>query len=261
MVSSADFLMYLAAIKSLYRQIGRGKVHIIDDGSLTRDQRQLLRQHIDGANIIHIDDAPCRNVPKGGTWERLLIMVSVNREDYVIQLDADTLTTGTIPEIDDAFGKGYPFILGGDATARVATMREISERARHQTSGHIQILVESQLYRIPGLLPNYVRGSSAFFGLPAGSVSFEDVERFSDAMYAEIGERWNEWGSEQITVNYLLANLPGTKVLQPPAYAHNWTTPPGSDSRFIHFIGTHRFRRQFYAWQTRKTIAELNKTA
>src|SRR5690349_17584622 len=83
-VSTADFVMYLAAMKSMYRQMREGRVVTIDDGSLTQEQRDLLRKHLD-SEVRHIKDAPKRRVPKGGTWERLTSIVELSRDSYVIQ--------------------------------------------------------------------------------------------------------------------------------------------------------------------------------
>jgi hypothetical protein len=78
-------------------------------------------------------------------------------------------------------------------------------------------------------------------------------------MAQEFGSRWNEWGTEQISVNYLLANLEGLQVLKAPKYTHRWREAPGADSAFIHFIGSHRFDGQFYALESRKTIRDLRR--
>ena len=50
-----------------------------------------------------------------------------------------------------------------------------------------------------------------------------------------------------------------TSILPPPKYTHRWQQPPGEDSAFIHFIGTHRFEKQFYARQSRKAIKDLQR--
>lgn len=260
LVSGRDFLMYLAAIKSFYARIGQGAVYAIDDGTLSPAQRAELKANLPGINLLHIAEAPAARVPKGGCWERLLHLVEIGRSSYVIQLDADTLTRLAIPEVLNAVRAGHAFILSGDEAGAAVLSRE--EIARRVGAGHhIQTVMERRLAEDPALKPFYVRGSGAFFGFPAGAVSLAEVEEFSGRMQRLLGERWQEWGSEQATVNYLAANLPGCRVLQPPKYTHRWRLAPRDDSAFVHFIGTYRFDGQYYARETRKAIRALRAPA
>ncbi len=258
LVSSRDFYMYLVAIKSFYAQIGQGNICAIDDGSLTLNQVRVLREQVCGITMLHINDTPRKRVPRGGCWERLLHMIQLAQSSYVIQLDSDTLTRGAMAEVVDACICQTPFILSGDeAGAHILSRKEASQIAASSRNKHIQTCMEQKLAIIDGLKPCYVRGSAAFFGLPQGVLSFDDVEKFSDVMSQALGGRWNEWGTEQATVNYLVANLPETVVLQPPKYAHRWNYPPDSETAFIHFIGTHRFKGHYYGEQSRKIIKAL----
>jgi len=250
--------MYLVAIKSFYAQLGQGNIYAIDDGSLTGAQRRLLCEQVRGITVLHINDAPRKHVPKGGCWERLLYMIQLAQSAYVIQLDSDTLTRWPLAEVMDACIGRTPFILSGDQDGARIISREAATQAMASSQGrHIQTVMEQNLAEVEGLKPCYVRGSAAFFGLPQGVLSFDEVEEFSERMVRALGPRWNEWGTEQATVNYLVANLAGTSVLQPPKYTHRWKSMPGNQTAFIHFIGTHRFDHQFYALQSRKVIKAL----
>ena len=261
MVSTADFVMYLSAMKSMYKHIREGRVVTIDDGSLTQEQRDLLRKHLD-AEVRHITDAPKRRVPKGGTWERLTTIVDLSRDAYVIQVDSDTLTRNAIPEILDSYRSSRPFILAGDREGSgLKSVEDTSKAARADGSPHIQTAAEGKLDTIPGIKPSYVRGCSGFFGIPKGALTLDDVEEFSQAMTSALGTRWNEWGTEQMTVNYLVANLPGVNVLQPPKYTQYFGKPLGGESNFVHFIGMYRFDHLAYTRETRKLISELRAAA
>src|SRR5262249_11978734 len=99
MVSHADVVMYLIAIKSLYRRIGRGNILIIDDGSLTPDDRDLLAEHLARPPIVALSALETGRCPKGGTWERLVLILERCADDYVIQMDSDTLATGDLAEV------------------------------------------------------------------------------------------------------------------------------------------------------------------
>jgi hypothetical protein len=261
MCSTRDFVMYLAAMKSIYKYMREGRVVTINDGSLTQEQQDLLRRHLN-AEVRHIDEAPKRRVPKGGTWERLTTIVELSRESYVIQVDADTLTRSAIPEILETYRQSRPFILAGDRKgSQIISVKTASKAARASGHPHIQTAAESKLDTIPGIKPFYVRGCSGFFGIPQGALTLDDVEEFSESMTRALGERWKEWGTEQMTVNYLVSNLPGVNVLQPPKYTQYFGTPLPGDSSFVHFIGSYRFDGMAYTRETRKLISELRAAA
>jgi len=257
MVSTKDFVMYMAAMKSMYKQMGEGRVVTINDGSLTQKQQDLLRKHL-GAEVRHIKDSPKLRVPSGGTWERLTTIVELCRDSYVIQVDSDTLTRGALPEILAFYREGRPFILAGDRNGgEITSVHAASETARADGSRHIQTAAEGKLDTIAGIKPSYVRGCSGFFGVPKGALTFDDVETFSQSMTVALGDRWKEWGTEQMTVNYLVANLPGVHVLQPPKYTQHFGTPLKSENSFVHFIGSYRFDGMAYTRETRKLISKL----
>jgi hypothetical protein len=60
-----------------------------------------------------------------------------------------------------------------------------------------------------------------------------------------------------MTVNYLVANLPGVGVLQPPKYTQYFGKPIGGESSFVHFFGSYRFDGMAYTRETRQLISEL----
>ena len=76
--------MYLIAIKSLYRDLAGGEIVILDDGTLTTSDTKLLRDHVDPLQIVHIDQVKTNKCPKGGCWERLLLISDYVKDYYVI---------------------------------------------------------------------------------------------------------------------------------------------------------------------------------
>ena len=72
-------------------------------------------------------------------------------------------------------------------------------------------------------------------------------------------QRWNQWGSEQIASNYILANTPGATVLPFPRYAcfepHLW---PG-DHAFLLFIGVYRYNDGVYRRRAAEFISRCNE--
>ena len=94
-----DVQMYLAAIKSFARRLAPNEVHIVDDGSLTNEDHILLGKHVPGLVIHALKTYREADLPIGGCWERLSAVARLSETQYVIQLDADTLTVGDIPEV------------------------------------------------------------------------------------------------------------------------------------------------------------------
>src|SRR3546814_3230425 len=95
--------------------------------------------------------------------------------------------------------------------------------------------------RIPDLEhPRYVRGCSGFAGFARGN-NRRIATAFSQAVSTLVGpQRWKEWGTEQVTSNFVIANNDNARVLPPASYINYWGSPPSADVRFLHFVGTYR---------------------
>jgi len=265
MIGTRVLKPYLVAVKSLHRQLGRGRVAILDDGTLTADDKAILARHLGNPVIYHIADVDPGPCPVGCVWERLLLLLELRRDAYVVQVDSDTVTLGPVPEVLAAIDAGSDFTLKGEASAR---WMELSEFAR-TTPGldpfdpetHVQAASEEIMPRIDFGVPgpaHYVRGCAGFAGFAPGGLGREAAEHFSREVEAILGmDSWIRWGSEQVMSNVIVAN-DGEPVLLPyERYLNFWNEPLASDAAFIHFIGTYRFHRGAYAAATRKAIAAL----
>ncbi len=102
----------------------------------------------------------------------------------------------------------------------------------------------------------YVRGSSAFVGLSQGGFHRQQIERFYRELEPLFGDRFQEWGSEQVGSNFAVANSPNATVLPYPSYA-NYEPGFHGDAKFVHFYGTHRYMNGVYARQGRRVIDHL----
>jgi hypothetical protein len=259
-VQHKDVLMFLLAVKSITRQIRPRAVYVLDDASLSTGDHARLRDHIPGLTLLELAEYRSAACPSGGTWERLLAISSLVRDHYVIQLDSDTLTVGPIEEVRDCIGRQAAFALGTWDKQKIETMRERCETAKKrvaQGDGHVQVVAEAnfdKLVRFESL--RYVRACSGFAGFARGSFTREFVETISAQMGAAIGERWREWGSEQVMSNIVIANIPGAIVLPHPKYADCHKMKPGV-TEFIHFIGSCRFNEGNYARLGAEVIATL----
>lgn len=265
MIGSRVVLSYLVAVKSFHAALGRGRVVILDDGTLTAGDRETLAAHLGNPCIIHIADVDTGDCPRGGTWERLLTLLDLRADTYVIQLDSDTVTIGDVPEIHAAIEAGRSFTIRGEAEAEfVPVIRNPGADATPfavQPGTHVQRAIEEGLERLDLrelVAPRYVRGCSGFAGFAPSGEGRQLAIAFSREATRLLGPgKWSEWGSEQVTSNFVIANQPGALLLPYDRYLNFWNTGIPADARFLHFIGTHRYSSDAYLTATRRAIDAL----
>ena len=68
MMGSRVLLAYLVAIKSVHASLQKGRIVILDDGTLTDRDRALLAHHCGDPHIVSIRDVDTGPFPRGGTW-------------------------------------------------------------------------------------------------------------------------------------------------------------------------------------------------
>ncbi|TMH10009.1 MAG: hypothetical protein E6H68_17455 [Betaproteobacteria bacterium] len=259
-VQHKDVLLLLLAVKSFARQVRPRTICVLNDGSLSANDRAVLREHIPGVNLLELAEFRSAICPRGGTWERLLAIASLVRDHYVIQLDSDTLTIGPIEEVRHSIECQSAFALGTWNNQKIETMRERCETAKklaHQTDSHVQVVAEASLDKLDDFESlRYVRGCSGFAGFARQSFTREFVEAISGQMQGAIGAKWSEWGSEQVMSNIVIANIPNAIVLPHPKYADCHKMQAGV-TEFIHFIGSCRFDDGNYARLGAQVIARL----
>jgi hypothetical protein len=265
MIGTRVLLPYLVAAKSLHRNLGLGRFAILDDGTLTPGDRSVLAHHLGDPQIFSVTDVDTGPCPKGGCWERLLTLLELRRDHYVIQLDSDTVTLGPVVEIAEAIAQGRDFTLKGEADARWMSVEEFVETPPfydwRDPETHVQDVAEALLPQIAAGIEgqrHYVRGCAGFAGFAPGGFGPELAKAFSSEISALIGkERWSRWGSEQVMSNVIVANE-GEPVLLPyERFLNFWNEPVPADTSFIHFIGTYRYHAGAYLDATRKAIARL----
>ena len=261
MLQGRDLLMYLGAIKSLYLRLGEGDVIVVDDGTMGEAGLELLRWHIRGLTVVKIGEIGTGLCPRGGTWERLLLIHDLSRTAFVIQMDADTLSLGGLEAVRAAYAENVSFALGTSSGKTIVSAAEISAwTATIQDSGDISYAAESRMKELRGAEGlRYVRASSGFAGFARGTLDRGRLEEFSVQMREMVGSRWDEWGSEQVASNFTVANSPGAVVLPYPAYSCYFAHPDIDYRRneFVHFIGSHRYHQGLYADCYRRLIEEV----
>lgn len=268
MIGTRVLLPYLVAVKSLHARLQRGRIVILDDGTLTDTDRTILAAQLGKPQIISIADVDTGPCPRGGTWERLLTILDMRAADYVIQLDSDTVTLNDVPEIAAAIAENRSFTLRGDRDSQLLSFAEMASRTEDDAflfnpAAHVQGAIECGLDRIALPMPEnplYVRGCSGFAGFARGGDGRTLAEAFSREAERLLGaDRWARWGSEQVTSNMVVANEPDALLLPYDHYLNFWDEGVPADARFVHFIGSYRFSGSAYIDATRDAIAALGR--
>lgn len=260
MVHQRDVLSYVAAVKSFAKYLNPERLVVVCDPSINDDDRKTLKSQLPHVVLRRADEFVHPAIPRGGCWERLFAISEYNRDNYVIQLDADTLALGDLAEIELAITHKYGFVLGEEVNQQLVTFTQAAERASAilKPGAHIQTRSEAALPTLG--LPDtsmYVRGCAGFTGFPASHDMREKLIDFSERMTKALGTDWPSWGTEQVTSNYLVANAVGTKVLPFPKYGTPDQQAP--EIAFLHFIGSMRFTSGKYQSDTAKVISSINE--
>jgi hypothetical protein len=265
MVGTAVLLPYLVAVKSLHAQLQRGRVILLDDGTLTDADKALLAYHLGHPVILSFSDVETAPCPKGNCWERLLAILDLRREHYVIQLDSDTVTLGPVPEVAAAIDANRSFTLGGGVEDAEHGFMTVPDMIREiypdgPLYPHIQSVIESALRYVPGAAElRYIRGCAGFAGFSRSADGRALAERFAVDAGRVVGPRFNEWGSEQAASNFVVANDPDPIQLPYDRYTNHWEEALPPDPAFIHYIGTYRYDRGSYIASTERAITQLKQ--
>jgi hypothetical protein len=254
-----DFVqMFLLSMKSFYRHMGKGKILAIVRSDMSQEARTMLERHFPGIEFQVIDDINVGPCQRGGCWERLLTILDRSKDEYVVQVDSDTLSVGAdLNEVRDCIDANRAFTLSG-GEREIVSVAEAAKRADCINHPYVGLAVERTLPRYPGaehLL--YVRGSAGFAGFAKGGFDRSKMDEFHMIMGDLMGNRWTEWGTEQCASNFAVANTPGSIVLPYPKYANFESDVDETRASFLHFIGSHRYKKGIYLKTSKKLISEL----
>lgn len=250
-IYSKALWMTLLAMKSFVQTVGVNvRIDLIDDGSLTIQDKRKLAEHLPNCNIIDIADIDVFSCPNGGTWERLNHILSLSKDHYVIQVDTDIVTIGDVNEVLECVRDNRAFIISGPEWDNPITPKDMAKLAKSWNNPHVQSVSETFFDKIGSIkLETYCRGCSAFTGFPKGINLQRDLIAFSNEMESFVGrDRWREWGTEQLSSNVMISLTLNPMILPWPKY-QNYGFPfteYESDVSVYHFIGTHRFDRGLY---------------
>jgi len=250
-----DLMMCIVALKSFARYVTPKYFFIVDDGLLDSD-RKLLSQQLTNVEYISAKDVEVGACPRGGCWERLVSISKICPENYIIQVDSDTVTVASPDEVLACVEQNRCFTLPTMQGRNFISIQEASEFAHHVESEHIQILAERALIKLPEAIGGrYIRGCAGFAGFARGSYDFNELESFSRHMEEIIGaDQWHKWGSEQVSSNFIIANANAPCALSFERYPYYHPDINLNQARLIHFIGSHRFHGVEYIRRARQFI-------
>jgi hypothetical protein len=259
MVSKRDVLKYLVAAKTLLLELGEGRPVVLNDGSLEAKDMHLLSLHLRKIGFMNLYDTETGGCPRGGCWERLVTILCLARDGYVIQLDSDTITCGVISEVKECYRAKRSFTLGTGMGRAFVSLEESARMIEKSSSNHIQVVAERLLRATSDPdTRRYVRGSAGFAGFAREYFDVANLERFSIEMQRLTRSRWSDWGFE-IAFNYMVANSPIAEVLSYPRYACFDPRIERQESAFPHFVGPHQYRGQVHSNLARLGIVRLGR--
>ena len=172
-------------------------------------------------------------------------------------MDADVLAVGPdLNEVRECAANNVAFTMAAD-DFRFTTLRETAEAARKLGTDRAFLLAERYFDQLPDRdRRRYVRGSSGLAGFAKGGFERSEIESFHTIMQSHLGERWKEWGSEQVASNFAVANSKEAVVLPYPAYA-SYPSVDLSKSKLFHFIGAYRFDDGYFAAKGKEFIRAI----
>lgn len=107
-IGTRQMLPFLVAAKSLCRLLGRGRIALVDDGTLTGEDRALLAHHCNDPAIhtARADNAP---FPDGNDWAALAALVGRHQADFRVLLDLSHVVLELPAQVGDAIGRNRTF--------------------------------------------------------------------------------------------------------------------------------------------------------
>lgn len=260
MVHHRDVLPYLLAAKSFVHYARPSRVIVVADPTLDESDGRLLAAHLPGIEILPAKAFQRPALPIGGTWERLSAIAEINREISIVQVDADTVTSGVPNDVIDAATKARSFIIRSEPGVEIVPLdvaQGVGERLL-QESHHIQAVAESKLTQLSDWARlRYARGCSGFTGFGRGALDPALLAAISLQMRGIHGDRWDEWGTEQVTSNLLAASAEGAFMLPHPKYCN--ADSKAASTVVAHYIGYARHVTRDYEHAARRVIGALKQ--
>lgn len=259
-ICEKDITMFLMAYNSFVRYALPKKTFIIDDGSLSSNSILVLEDLIPNLIIKRIEEISIPPFPTNLCWERLILIQELIKESYVVQLDSDTLTIYYQDEVINNIKNNVSFTLGTDTECgkKIMSLADFLPHVLNSDSKHIQVESEKNLReKLNNKNISYVRGCAGLAGYARNSFKLSDIEDFFKFQLDLMGNDWNQWGCDQVTSNFIIANTKGATVLPNPTYTCYRADTYSIPVKFYHFIGSFRFKNNTYTNYAKKILKDL----
>lgn len=194
MVYKRDVLAYLVAVKSIAKYANPYRIVLLSDPWLTAEDKCKLKQHIPHIELRCAKEFVHKGIPTGGCWERLHAISEYNFDDYVVQLNADTVTLHAPAEVLSALHENSGFVLGEEVDQRLMTLNETADRSRmlYRDVQNIQFVVESSIDSVELDGKYYVRRCADFTGFQKSSDMRDKMLAFSKEMTLRHEKSWRK---------------------------------------------------------------------
>jgi hypothetical protein len=214
LLGTAEVLAYLVAIKSLRHRLRGGSIAIVDDGSITGEDRAILAHHCGDPEILPHQAVRRGPFPAGGERAALLTVLDRRAGQYWIALEPRTVTLGEIPEVAAAIASNRSFALTGESAGGGPARR--AER-------RLAVLCGTRGWR-------YRPGCGGLIGFAAGGTGRALGGAFCSEL-AALGESPTAAAAR----NLYLANESDPVLLPRPRYRRASGTPDVAKAAFLHF--------------------------
>lgn len=258
-IGAAQVLPFLVAVKSFATHLGRGRVVLLDDGSLTAQDRAILAHHCGDPEIIAAHEVTLDTFPDGPGWKQFLTILDRRAREYWISLDCFSVTTGPVPEISAAIARNRSFFCLADAgQARPQPLASVSTPA---SGDDIAARIEAQLAE------NGAKGGWLYARTAAGLAGFCALgadRALAKAFLAATGKRLGKENAilrdaAQIAVNFHLANENEAEILPPDRYFSYTGEDWPEEAAFAQFPAQHRYSDSAYIDASRRAIEALRR--
>lgn len=264
-------LAYLVAVKSFLRFHPDVAVFTHEDGSLTPEDKDLVRHHLPGVRIIergHANDLFAQRVASPllrkvrlsyTSYIKLFDPTLVSDKPRIVLVDTDTLFLRPPRAVMDwTQGGAKPWY---HRQPENSDLNPKGDQTKLQ-SVHIQALVRQNLDTINDRLGTRYRMpagfNSGFIGYDNGVVDFSRLERHFGLLYEMFSDSIFKWGAEQTTHALLLGERDAQELPVNDYFVYTYSHADAvNDATFVHFVGESRFFRMSYPRLASQVIADI----
>ena len=261
-ISSAQLLPCLVAIKSLHARLGRGRVALLDDGTLIGSDRAVLAQHCGDPEIILAPGSDDTVFPDLPAWRALGTVIERRSSEFWLWLPAESVTLGPVPEVEQAIAINASFLMAGEqALDEPLSLEDFCHAAYPEgpTDRDIAGHLESRLGGIERPGWRYVQGNGGLMGFAAGGPG----PRSAGACRADLErliatEDLRQAEAAKVAANLLLASESRTVILPHDRYCHYSTASWHDATSFLRFGSDPDHADTRYAEASQIAIAALH---